>query len=446
MTANFEEGFDPRHVVSEVKRGDDRTVVVRDVNGRAGTLKNCDAAVSDDQLIIAINVDDVRSNDASTKLIGRVVDADAHGIEGAAVTLAFHSNGGSASSQISATTNDKGEFSVGVPKLTAEQKIGLTITREGFGGLDTKPTDSASAHDGIVKVDTVTLKRGCSIRVRVVGPDGTPLHGAVVEPLNDYASRTRIARTGPDGECLLTDLAAGLMSVSGQFGKLATSAKIPLDQGENEPVTLKLAPVATVPPTEQPQRQPALASGTAAPEWKIAEWTDGEDRKLSDYRGKVVVVDFWGIWCGPCIQAIPAMKELHSVYKDRDVEFLGIHTAGTDMALVKRLLKQQDWDITVGLDTGDDIVTGETVRTYAIQGYPSVIIVDRNGTIAFNSGDVPKDREAFMRDMETLAKSAGLPWPIDKDATEEEVLERMTKLQIVMYGRKIDEALKEHAN
>jgi hypothetical protein len=137
---------------------------------------------------------------------------------------------------------------------------------------------------------------------------------------------------------------------------------------------------------------------------------------------------------------------LRSRYKDRDVVFFGVHTAGTDMAIVKRLLKQQDWDITVGLDTGDDIDTGETVRRYAIQGYPCVIIVDRNGTIAFNSGDVPKDREALMRDFEAEAKSAGVPWPVDKDATEEEVLKRMTKIQVSMYGRKIDEALKGQAD
>ncbi len=74
-----------------------------------------------------------------------------------------------------------------------------------------------------------------------------------------------------------------------------------------------------------------------------------------------------------------------------------------------------------------------------------MIIVDRNGTITFNSGDVPKDREAFMRNMEAIAQSAGVPWPIDKDASEEEALERMTKLQVVMYGRKIDEALKVQA-
>jgi thiol-disulfide isomerase/thioredoxin len=399
-------------------------------------------AVIDKQLTLAIKVDAVRLNEASTKLVGRVVDVAAHGIEGADVTLSFHSTGGSASSQITATADKDGKFSVGVPKLGAGQKIGLTINHDGFGGVDTEPLALGPAQNGIVKIDTVTLKPGCSIRVRVVGPDGKPLHGAVVEPSNDYASRTRIARTGPDGECLLNDLAAGMMAVTAQFGMLATSTKIPLDEGENEVVTLKLTPSITAPSTEQPEQLPALAAGTPAPEWKIAEWTDGKDRKLSDYRGEVVVLDFWGVWCGPCIHAIPALKQLQRRYKDRDVVFLGVHTAGTDVAIVKRLLKQQNWDLVVGVDTGGDIVTGETARRFAIQGYPNVFIVDRNGTIAFNSGDVPKDREALMRNMEAVAQSAGVPWPIDKDTTNEEILKRMTKLQVVMYGRKINEALK----
>ena len=445
MVAEFEEGFDPRNVVSDVKRQDDETVVVRDANSRTATLANCTALVRDRQLIVVINVDAAGSDDESTQLHGRVVDVNTDPIQGATVTVGFYSEGGSGSSDIKATTDSNGQFSVDAPKLSADQKVGLIITREGFGGMDTKPTLVTVGANGIAQVDPITLKPGCSVRVRVVGPGGTPLHGAVVEPLNDYASRTRIARTGPDGECLLTDLASGLMRISAQFGTLSTSTKVPLDTGENELVILKLRDTST-PSPNQPERKPALAAGTAAPEWTIMEWSDGKDRKLSDFRGKVVVLDFWGVWCGPCIHAIPAMKELHDRYKDGDVVFLGIHTAGTDMTLVKRLLKQQEWETIVGLDAGDEIVTGETVQRYAIQGYPSVVVVDRNGTIAFNSGDVPKDRALFMREMETLAKSAGLPWPIDKDASEEEVMERMTRLQVVMFSRAIDEALKTKAD
>jgi thiol-disulfide isomerase/thioredoxin len=262
-----------------------------------------------------------------------------------------------------------------------------------------------------------------------------------MEPHNDYASRTRIARTGPDGECELTDLAPGLMRVTAQFGKSATTTKIPLDEGQNEPVVLKVKPTPVASTAQQPQPRPALAVGTPAPEWKIAEWTDGQDRKLSDHRGRVVVLDFWGIWCGPCIEAIPAMKELQERYEDRGVIFLGIHTAGTDMGLAKRLLKQQQWDLAVGLDTGDDITTGETVQRYAVQGFPSVIIVGRNGNIAYNSGDVP-DRTVFSEEMKAVAHSAGLTWPIDQGATEAEVRERIKKLQVSLYSKRIDEALK----
>ena len=445
MVAEFEEGFDPRNVVSDVKRQNDGTVIVRDANSRTATLANCAALVRDGQLIVMIDVDTVRSDDESTQLQGRVVDVNTDGIEGATVTMKFYSEAGSASSQITAMTDSNGQFSAHAPKLSADQKVGLIVAREGFGGVDTKPMQLTVAANGIAHVDPTTLEPGCSVRVRVVGPDGTPLHGAVVEPLNDYASRMRIARTGSDGECILTDLASGLMRISAQFGTLSTSTKIPLDTGESELVILRLRD-ASVPSLDQPERKPALAVGTAVPEWTILEWTDGKDRKLSDFRGKVVVLDFWGVWCGPCIHAIPAMKELHDRYRDRDVVFLGIHTAGTDMTLVTRLLKQQEWETVVGLDAGDEIVTGETVQRYAIQGYPSVIVVNRNGTVGFNSGDVPKDRALFMREMETLARSAGLPWPIDKDASEEEVMERMTRLQVVIFSRAIDEALKTQAD
>lgn len=445
MAVVLDRGFYPLDVQEEIEHREDGSIVVTDSDGLTATLVNCDAIVEDHQLRIAFDVDAAKADDQTVQLQGRVLDDKSTAVEGATITLAFYSGGGSASSEVTATTDSNGEFSLAIPKLAAEQKVGLTVTAEGFGGIDTEPMEVPADADGIVQVDPIAIKAGGSIRVRVVGPDGTPLHGAVVEPLNDYASRTRIARTGPDGECLLSDLAPGLMRIAARFGDLSNTTKVLLDPGENELVTLKLLTPPTASPTEQQKRPPALATGTAAPEWTITEWTDGKDRKLSDYRGKVVVLDFWGVWCSACINGIPAMKELHDRYQDQDVVFLGIHTAGTDMTLVKRLLKQQEWEITAGVDTGDDIVTGETVKRYAIRGYPSTLVIDRNGVIAFNIGDIPEDHEVFMRQVEELAKAAGLPWPIDKDATEEEVMQRMTRLQVFMLSREIDKALETPA-
>lgn len=445
MAVVLDRGFYPLDVQEEIEHREDGSIVVTDSDGLTATLVKCGAIVEDHQLRIAFDVDAAKADDQTVQLQGRVLDDGTTAVEGATITLAFYSGGGSASSKVNATTDANGEFSLPIPKLAAEQKVGLTVTAKGFGGIDTEPMEVPADADGAVQVDPIAIEAGGSIRVRVVGPDGTPLHGAVVEPQNDYASRTRIARTGPDGECMLSDLAPGLMSIYAKFGTLYASIKIPLDPGENELVTLRLSTPPTASPTEQQKRPPALAAGTAAPEWTIIEWTDGKDRKLSDYRGKVVVLDFWGVWCSACINGIPAMKELHDRYQDQEVEFLGIHTAGTDMSIVKRLLKQQDWDITVGVDTGDDIVTGETVKHYAIRGFPSTLVIDRQGVIAFNSGDIPEDHDAFMKQVEELAKAAGLPWPIDKDATEEEVKERMNRLLVFMHSREIDKALKTAA-
>ena len=142
---------------------------------------------------------------------------------------------------------------------------------------------------------------------------------------------------------------------------------------------------------------------------------------------------------------IPAAKQLHEHYKDKDVAFLAIHTAGTDLSLVNRLMKQQEWSVATGLDKGDDIVSGLTIQAFGVQGFPTIMVIDRQGKIAFNSGIEPENRESAIKEIETLAKSIGLPWPVDKDGdkdVEKDVLhDRLTKLQFAMFSREIDKAL-----
>jgi thiol-disulfide isomerase/thioredoxin/protocatechuate 3,4-dioxygenase beta subunit len=442
MSVDFQEGFDPTNVATVIEQTDDGRKVVHDVGGRLATLQGCEGLTDGRQLSLALDAKPAAPTDPPISARGIVVDARGKPIEGATITVAFHSDsGGSASSQIRAETDDDGHFSIDVPTLRADRsKISLIVTSDGHAGMDTEPTKVTLAPESrIWNVGTISLADESFVRIRVVDPDGSPLHGAIVEPLNDYASRTRITRTDANGECDLTGLAHGLMRISARFATLTLSTKLPLDVGDNEAATLKVVPVPSA--ASSPDRPPPLTAGTPAPQWVISEWSDGKTRQISDYRGKVVVLDFWGVWCGPCISAIPAMKELSNRYEDDGVVFLSVHTAGTDMSLVKRLLSQQQWAMIVGLDAGDDIVSGKTVQAYAVQGFPTLIVVDPAGRIAFNSGDT-SNLEAMMREAGELAQSAGIPWPLDTETDVDLAKQQMSQIMVMMYSRKIEQALK----
>ncbi len=138
---------------------------------------------------------------------------------------------------------------------------------------------------------------------------------------------------------------------------------------------------------DTPDKTPVMP-GEIAPEWKVTAWTDGESRKLADYRGQVVVIDFWGTWCNPCRQLVPVLKRLQEKYAAKGVVFLAIHTAGTEMRAVKKDLEEEDWSIPTGLDRGESIESGETVSRFGVIGYPTIVVVGRDGRVVFNSSAV----------------------------------------------------------
>ena len=111
------------------------------------------------------------------------------------------------------------------------------------------------------------------------------------------------------------------------------------------------------------------------------------------------------------------------------------------MSVVQRLIKQQDWHTVSGLDVGDDIVTGATVQAYAVHGFPTVMVIDREGKIAFNNHDLPEDEKEAMQFLEKLVKELGFPWPIDEGVTREEAMSRMTKLNVALHSWEIERAL-----
>ena len=147
---------------------------------------------------------------------------------------------------------------------------------------------------------------------------------------------------------------------------------------------------------EAEARQAALESGHADAPNFILPGLDGKKVSLSDYRGKWVVLDFWGSWCRWCIKGFPDLKEAYKKYEGK-LEVIGIDCGDTPeqwKSAVERF--SLPWVNVYNADAPDSID-----KAYGIQGFPTKIIVNPEGKIAdITTGEDPE----FYTRLEELIK------------------------------------------
>lgn len=354
---------------------------------------------------------------ATGSLTIKVMDEEGKPVDLATVQLRVKTDTGASGFEFAThPTGTAGVFRV--PGIPAGRYEGVRVNKSGFapGWVPDVQIDA-----GLDTPVACTLSRGGTIEGYVNDESGAPLAGIPVvvnsvlcrrDVVTDAAGRF-LAEHLADTEYKISaepraDSPYGLMWVKGTVHCGAKDVRVVLRPKAD--TTRPLVPVEqdvkTLRGRDRLEEELGAASlrstlqarealiGKPAPALVAEQWHNGSFWQLS-LKGKVVLLDFWGVWCKPCRQQLPQIRALAVKYADRGLVVIGVHTQSAKEDLPS-FLSHNDLPYLIAVDYNN-----KTPEAYRVAGYPTIALIDRKGVLrAFDPGGLEKSIVALLAENE----------------------------------------------
>lgn len=135
-----------------------------------------------------------------------------------------------------------------------------------------------------------------------------------------------------------------------------------------------------------------------APDFTLKSST-GENLRLSELRGEVVMINFWASWCGPCRQEMPELAEIQKKYQDLGFTILGVNVE-EDSSKANDLLAENPVNFPILYDTENNVT-----ELFRVDAMPSTILVDRDGNMRYlHKGYKPGYEDIYAQQVRALVR------------------------------------------
>ena len=141
-----------------------------------------------------------------------------------------------------------------------------------------------------------------------------------------------------------------------------------------------------------------VALSSEAPDFTL-KTLEGPNLRLEEYRGQVVLINFWASWCGPCRQEMPILDRLHQRYEDTGFAVLGVNVEG-EAAPAQKIVDKTNVTFPVLIDEGQLVS-----ELYELEAMPSTVVVDRDGKVRYvHRGYKPGDEAKYVEVVKQLIR------------------------------------------